>query len=82
MSDVATKSIGTEKAPSSGKTAMIGITGGAAAVTVFMYVAKHTGFADMDDATASAFVTLLGGIPSWILHVAQRNKEKKEQANA
>lgn len=66
-----------EQAPSAGKTGAItsGATG--SLIVCFMWLCRHFGIADMDESTATAFVTIAVMMACGVMHVTQRANEKK-----
>lgn len=67
-----------EQAPSSGKTAFIGLSSGTAGIVVLLYVVHKLGIDDMTPEVAGAIITIAGGIAASIMHNVQRYKENKE----
>lgn len=71
--------IGIERAPSAGKTAFIGVSGGTSGVVLLLYVVHKCGIDDMTPEVAAAIITLAGGVAATVMHTIQRSQESKEQ---
>lgn len=70
-----------EKAPSSGKTTAIAGIATSQAITLLLYVVHLFGINDMPPEVAGAIIGLSTALAGAIMHVLQRNREKKDYEN-